>query len=127
MLEAFDNRFLDLRDLYEKAIAYSLRHRALIMVFSLALFGASLWLFDSLGQDFFPSYDRGEFQVSFKTNPGSSIEQTEDISNDIVRLISAKPDVKYTFTTIGAGSTAALNEGSHLCKAQAQGGAADVG
>ncbi len=116
VLETFDNRFLDLRDLYEKAIAYALRHRALVMAFSLALFGASLWLFNSLGQDFFPSYDRGEFQVSFKTNPGSSIEQTETISNDIVRLISARPDVKYTFTTIGAGSTAALNEGAIYVK-----------
>ena len=35
-----------------------------------------------------PSYDRGEFQVSFKTTPGSTLEQTEDISNEIVHLIS---------------------------------------
>lgn len=111
VLETFDNRFMDLRLFYEKSIALALRHRGWVMTVSLLLFGASLLTFDRLGQDFMPSYDRGEFQVSFKTNPGSTLEQTEEISKEIVRRISAKPGVDYTFTTIGAGSTSALNEG----------------
>jgi hydrophobic/amphiphilic exporter-1 (mainly G- bacteria), HAE1 family len=110
-LEAFDNRFLKLRDVYEKSIGFSLRHRAWILSVSLLLFGVSLVAFDHLGQDFMPSYDRGEFQLSFKTNPGNTIEQTEEISNEIVRRIAEKPGVDYTFTTIGAGSSSALNEG----------------
>lgn len=111
VLETFDNRFMDLRLFYEKSIALALRHRGWVMTVSLLLFGASLLTFDRLGQDFMPSYDCGEFQVSFKTNPGSTLEQTEEISKEIVRRISAKPGVDYTFTTIGAGSTSALNEG----------------
>jgi HAE1 family hydrophobic/amphiphilic exporter-1 len=111
LLEAFDNWFLGLRDTYEKSIVFSLRHRGWIMAVSLVLFAVSLVAFDHLGQDFMPSYDRGEFQVSFKTNPGSTLEQTESISNDIVRAISSKQGVDYTFTTIGAGTTSALNEG----------------
>ena len=110
-LEAFDSGFLGLRRVYEKAISLSLRHRVWVMAVSLILFGASVLVFRGLGRDFMPSYDRGEFQVSFKTNPGSRLEQTEEISNDIVRRIAAKPGVEYTFTTIGAGSTSALNEG----------------
>jgi hydrophobic/amphiphilic exporter-1 (mainly G- bacteria), HAE1 family len=110
-LEAFDNRFLELRGVYEGAIRFSLKHRAWIMVIALALFAGSLVLFDRLGQDFMPSYDRGEFQLSFKTNPGTTIEQTEEISNEIVRRIAGKPAVEYTFTTIGAGSSSSLNEG----------------
>ena len=111
LLEAFDNWFLQLRDVYEKSIAFSLRHRAWVMIVSLTLFAISLVAFDRLGQDFMPSYDRGEFQVSFKTTPGSTLEQTEGIANEIVRVISGKPGVDYTFTTIGAGSGSALNEG----------------
>jgi hydrophobic/amphiphilic exporter-1 (mainly G- bacteria), HAE1 family len=118
MLEAFDNRFMNLRNVYEKAIRFSLRRRAWIMAVSLLLFGVSLlpFVFNTLGQAFMPSYDRGEFQVSFKTNPGSTLEQTEDISNDIVRRILEKSRVDYTFATIGAGSTSALNEGSIYVK-----------
>jgi HAE1 family hydrophobic/amphiphilic exporter-1 len=115
-LEAFDNWFLSLRNTYEKAIRFSLRHRAWILILSLAFFAGGLMIFDTLGEEFMPSYDRGEFQLSFKTNPGSSIEQTEDISNDIVRLILSKPGVSYALTTIGAGSTSALNEGTVYVK-----------
>ncbi|MBN1570646.1 MAG: efflux RND transporter permease subunit [Acidobacteria bacterium] len=116
VLESFDNWFLSLRITYEKAIRFSLRHRASVLIVSLALFGVGLLIFDTLGQEFMPSYDRGEFQVSFKTTPGSTIEQTEAISNEIVHLIRSKPEVKYAFTTIGAGSTSALNEGAVYVK-----------
>ncbi|MBP1624629.1 MAG: efflux pump, family, inner and outer membrane protein, partial [Acidobacteria bacterium] len=111
VLESFDNGFVKLRGIYEKSIGLALRNRGWVMAISLLLFAASLLIFRGLGQDFMPSYDRGEFQVSFKTNPGSSLVRTEAISNDLVRLISTKPGIEYTFTTIGAGSTATLNEG----------------
>lgn len=110
-LEAFDEWFMGLRTTYEKSIRFALRHRGLILGCSAIMFVAGLALFSTLGQDFMPSYDRGEFQVSFKTNPGSAIEQTETISNDLVSRIARKPGVDYTFTTIGAGSSSALNEG----------------
>jgi hydrophobic/amphiphilic exporter-1 (mainly G- bacteria), HAE1 family len=116
LLEAFDNWFLNLRNTYEKAIRFSLRHRILILAVSMAMFAIGLLIFNTLGQEFMPSYDRGEFQVSFKTNPGSTIDQTEDISNDIARMILGKPGVDYAVTTIGAGSSSALNEGSVYVK-----------
>jgi HAE1 family hydrophobic/amphiphilic exporter-1 len=116
LLEAFDNWFLHLRNGYEKSIGFSLRHRAWVMVVSIALFAGGMVIFDNLGQEFMPSYDRGEFQVSFKSNPGSTLEQTEDISKEIVRLILSKPGVAYAFTTIGAGSSSALNEGAIYVK-----------
>ncbi len=116
LLEAFDNWFLNLRNTYEKAIRFSLRHRAWIMVASLALFLGGLVVFGTLGEEFMPSYDRGEFQVSFKSNPGSTLDQTEDISKDIVKLILNKPGVDYALTTIGAGSSSALNEGAIYVK-----------
>jgi len=118
ILEIFDEHFWSLRNVYEKAIRYSLRHRALILILSLLLFGLSLGVFKSgkIGQEFMPSYDRGEFQVSFKTNSGSTLEQTEDISNDIIRRISEKPGVKYTFATIGGGFSSSRNEGAIYVK-----------
>jgi HAE1 family hydrophobic/amphiphilic exporter-1 len=116
LLELFDERFMKLRGVYEKSIHFSLHHRWLVLVISLLLFGGGLLVFDNLGQEFMPSYDRGEFQVSFKTNPGSTLEQTEAISNEVVRLIRSKPGIDYAFTTIGAGSTSALNEGAIYVK-----------
>jgi HAE1 family hydrophobic/amphiphilic exporter-1 len=122
LLEAFDNWFLNLRNTYEKAIRFSLRHRILILAVSMAMFAIGLLIFNTLGQEFMPSYDRGEFQVSFKTNPGSTIDQTEDISNDIARMILGKPGVDYAVTTIGAGSSSALNEGTVYVKLKSKKG-----
>ncbi len=116
LLEVFDTRFMDLRNVYEKSIRFALRHRLVVLAASLLLFAGGLAVFDRLGEEFFPSYDRGEFQLSFKTTPGSSLEQTEAISNEIGRRILDKPGVSYIFTTIGAGSSAAMNEGSVYVK-----------
>ncbi len=116
ILVGFDNYFNSLGDVYKKAIAFSLKHRGLILGVSLLLFAGSLAAFQFLGQDFMPSYDRGEFQVSFKTSPGNTIEQTETIGNEIDRRIGEKAGVDYTFITIGSGSNAALNEGTIYVK-----------
>jgi HAE1 family hydrophobic/amphiphilic exporter-1 len=116
LLEAFDRRFMDLRDLYVKSIRFSLRHRLLVMVVSVLMFAGGLLIFGSLGQEFMPKYDRGEFQVSFKAASGSAIEQTEVIANEIAGKISSKPGVAYTFSTIGAGSSGSLNEGAIYVK-----------
>jgi HAE1 family hydrophobic/amphiphilic exporter-1 len=111
LLEAFDRRFLDLHVAYEKAVAFSLRHRALVLGIALVLFVWSLGMFPRLGSSFFPEYDRGELQVAFKAAPGSSLEQTEDVAREMVDTISGLPGVAYTFTTIAAGMSAATNEG----------------
>ncbi len=111
VLEAFDRGFLDLHVGYEKAIAFALRHRFVVLTVSLALFAVSIAVMPRLGTAFMTEYDRGEFQVSFKSAPGASLNQTEEIANDIAQLIREQPGVAYTFTTIGAGASSALNEG----------------
>lgn len=111
LLEKFDDYFMDLRNVYEKSIKFSLMHRGWVLTISILLFAGGLLIFDTLGQEFMPTYDRGEFQVSFKTTPGSTLVQTEEISNEIVRKILNKPGVSYAFTTIGAGSSSVINEG----------------
>jgi len=118
LLVRFNDWFNNIGDSYKKAIAFSLRHRWWILSLSVLLFSGSLVMFQYIGQDFMPSYDRGEFQVSFKASPGNKIEKTEAIANEIGRIITQKPGVDYIFTTIGSGSNAALNEGSIYIKLQ---------
>jgi hydrophobic/amphiphilic exporter-1 (mainly G- bacteria), HAE1 family len=111
VLEIFDRYFQHLHVVYERAIAFSLRHRALVLAAALLLFAASLASFPLLGSEFFPDYDQGEFQIGFKTAAGTSIEETEDVAREIIAKLSRQPGIDYTFTTIGAGQSAALNEG----------------
>jgi HAE1 family hydrophobic/amphiphilic exporter-1 len=111
VLESFDRGFGKLHGVYERAISFSLRHRGLVLGVALVLFAAGLAVFPHLGTAFFPDYDRGEFQVSFKSAAASSLEETENIANDIIGVIARQPGVDYTLTTIGAGASGAINEG----------------
>jgi len=111
VLEVFDRQFERLHGVYETMIGYSLRHRAAVMGIAFILFAAALAAFPRLGSTFFPDYDRGEFQVSFKAAPGSSLEQAERVAGDIVGTITRQPGIAYTFTTIGTKASGAINEG----------------
>ncbi len=116
LLEAFDHAFERFHHIYERIIAGALRHRFLVLAAALLIFAASLGLFPRLGTAFFPEFDRGEFQVSFKTAAASTLEQTEAVAQDLIARLSHEPAVEYTFTTIGASASGALNEGSIYIK-----------
>ena len=111
VLEAFDRQFERLHGVYEKTIGFALRHRAWVLGIAFLLFVAALSVFPRLGTTFMPDFDRGEFQVSFKSAPGASLEQTESIAGDIIGTIARQPGIAYTFTTIGAGASGSMNEG----------------
>jgi hydrophobic/amphiphilic exporter-1 (mainly G- bacteria), HAE1 family len=122
VLDSFDRQFERLHGVYEKAIGFSLRHRAWVLGMALVLFAAALGIFPRLGSTFMPDYDRGEFQVSFKSAPGASLEQTEKIAGDLVGMIGRQSGVDYTFATIGAGASGAMNEGLIYVKLQPKAG-----
>jgi HAE1 family hydrophobic/amphiphilic exporter-1 len=111
LLELFDRQLERLHGVYERTIGFSLRHRALVLLVAFGLFAGSLALFPRLGSTFMPDYDRGEFQVTFKAAPGASLEQTEKIALDLIGIISSQPGSAYTFATIGASASGAMNEG----------------
>ncbi len=111
LLESFDHQLARLHHVYEKTIGFSLRHRFAVLTIALALFVSSLAVFPHLGSTFMPDYDRGEFQVAFKSAPGASLDQTEKIAGDLITVIRRQPGVAYTFATIGAGASGAINEG----------------
>jgi HAE1 family hydrophobic/amphiphilic exporter-1 len=115
-LAAFDHSFEGLHRIYEKVIAAALRHRFAVLLCAAAVFAASLSLFPRLGTTFMPEYDRGEFQIGFKTAPGSSIEQTELVARQIIATLAKEPAIAYTFTAIGASASGALNEGQVYIK-----------
>ena len=116
ILEVFDRKFLDLHFFYERLIGSALRHRWVVLSVSLLLFAASLAVMPQLGSDFFPTFDRGEFQVEFKTAPGTSIEQSENIAKEIIGMLAQRPEVAYTYTTIGAGASQNINQGQIYVK-----------
>jgi len=102
-LDWFDRRFDRLTNRYTKIISWALRHRFLMVVLALVAFVGALAIpaVGLVGSGFFPIEDRSEFQITIETPPGSSLEYTQRKVLTAVELASKRPEVAYTYSTIG--------------------------
>ncbi|HEY6008706.1 MAG TPA: efflux RND transporter permease subunit, partial [Geobacteraceae bacterium] len=86
-----------------------------VLLGAAAAFVAGLGIMGTLGGSFFPVYDRGEFQVSFKSAPQSSIDETENRMEKITSLLLSMPEVDHIYGTIGSNDTT-VRDGSVYVK-----------
>jgi len=96
---------------YRKAINWALDHKKSVMGIGFGSFILAMSLIGLLGNDFMPDFDRGDLQVSFKTEPGASLEATRAKVEHIEQVIRKNPGVELTYTTIGTGLFGTINEG----------------
>jgi HAE1 family hydrophobic/amphiphilic exporter-1 len=104
-LQRFNRWFDDLHGSYERLLAWSLKHRLAVLAMATAAFLGSFPILAVLGGDFMPDFNRGEYQIAFKTTPGATLRETGDRALQMVRALKALPDVEYTYTTIGEAGT----------------------
>ncbi len=70
ILDRFNHGFNRTADQYRFVIAWTLRHRFLVLLISVLAFSGGLFVFSSLQSEFFPEYDKGEFQISLHDRSG---------------------------------------------------------
>jgi len=104
VLYYFNHFFGVLSRVYQKAIAWSLAHRLAVIGAALGIFFLSIFLTRFLGSAFFPNSDQSEFTIGVNAAPGSSLDRTGDICARIEAILSRRPEVTTTLTTIGAGN-----------------------
>jgi len=105
-LQRFNEWFNDLHVKYERLLGWSLRHRLAVLGIAAVAFIGSFLLFAFIGGDFMPDFNQGEYQVSIKATPGTTLAETKERALQVVRRLKTIPEVDYTYTTIGeAGIT----------------------
>ncbi len=87
--------------LYGWILRWSLRHRWVIVVTTLALFVATFQLFKVVGFDFIPRDDQSEFEVAMILPEGYSLSQADKLFAEIEGRIAKLRGVTNVFTTIG--------------------------
>jgi len=92
----------------------ALDHRWITLVAGIAFFAGSLALATKLPTEFMAATDRGRSMISVELQPGSTIEQTTAVVQDITRRLKVEPAVDSIFATIGtaASSGGGPNRGS---------------
>jgi hydrophobe/amphiphile efflux-1 (HAE1) family protein len=98
---AFDRGVDRVRDAYRRAATVALRRRWLVLGTAVAMFGISLLLARSFGNEFLPQVDDGGVAVSVWLAPGSTPEQTNAVTLEIERLLKDMPHVEHVFATAG--------------------------
>jgi multidrug efflux pump subunit AcrB len=90
---------------YMKVLRWSLRHRWSMMGLGLASFVITAIFFVIIPKQFFPDQNLDFSRISIEAVPGTTLEQTEEISNRVLALIDKEPAVKTALQTIREGSS----------------------
>jgi len=93
---------------YMASLRFSLRHRWLIVLLSVAVFASTPTLMRIVGKDFVPRDDTSEFEVVVTLPEGTSLERADEVLGEVERRLRTVRGVTKTFTTIGdtSGRTA---------------------
>jgi HAE1 family hydrophobic/amphiphilic exporter-1 len=73
-----------------------------------------------VGTAFFPEDDRSEFIVQIETPPGSNLDYTRLKAEEAIRIMKTHPEVKYTYATLGEGTSGAVDIGNIYVKTSAK-------
>jgi HAE1 family hydrophobic/amphiphilic exporter-1 len=110
MLDHFNHWFDRTADGYRKVIAWGLDYRKTVLFLATLVFLAGLGVFAILQMEFMSGFDKGEFQVNFKSSPEASIEETRGRLAALLAVLKEIPEVQHTYSTIGAGDTGTVRD-----------------
>ncbi len=91
---------------YEPVLRWALRTRWLVTGAAVAVFAASLLLFNTLGQEFVPRLDEKDLAMHALRIPSTSLTQSQDMQFDVERTVSAFPEVAFLYSKIGTAEMA---------------------
>ena len=93
--------FEKLASAYGRALRPTLRWRWAVFTVSVALFGASLFVFTLLPFELVPSQDQGRFLARLQTPVGSSIDFTDRLCRQVEEDVVKQPEVERYFMAVG--------------------------
>lgn len=89
--------------IYNPVIRGALRHKLIIVAASIFLFIGSLFIFSTLGGEFIPTMEEGDFALETRLLTGSSLSQTVDkVTQASGILMKQFPEVEQVIGKIGA-------------------------
>jgi cobalt-zinc-cadmium resistance protein CzcA len=89
--------------LYEPTIQWALYHKKVVIGASVALLISTVALFNSMGGEFIPTLDEGDFVIQPVLKTGTSLSKTVEITTQIEQiLLDNFPEVDQVVSRIGA-------------------------
>ncbi|WP_234050192.1 MULTISPECIES: efflux RND transporter permease subunit [unclassified Xanthobacter] len=93
---------------YMRLLGWSLRHRFLTIAMGLGIFIGTIFLSTLLPSGFLPNNDISRSMVSIELPPGTTLAETQAVSDRITRLLLDRPEVANVYATAGSGGSGGL-------------------
>ncbi len=102
-----ERSFEALKNAYASILSYGLRHKITVLVVTLVLLVGSFALIPAgfIGFAFMPDTDQGEFVVNLDMNPQVTVYQNNQLTMQVEKIISSKPEVERVYTNIGSNGS----------------------
>lgn len=93
----------NLRKQYERSLNWTLRHGKWVLGAVIALFVVAVGLFFTFGRSFLPEFNEGSLTLSLVTQPGTSLDENNEIGNLVETKLLEIPEVTTTCRRTGRG------------------------
>ena len=101
-ISSWMDKFMDmLRRKYATSLEVCLKHRWKVIVLSLLVFSASLFLFVKVNKEFVPPQDQSMLMVSVQTKTGSSLDFTDEVFKKCEAVLKERKEIDSYFSNIG--------------------------
>lgn len=90
---------------YERLLGWSLHNRWNVAGLAFAVFVGSMFLSGFIGSQFFGAQDTGQFTMSFKLPPGTTIQETDFTARQIEDYLIQQPEVEHVYVSVGNGNS----------------------
>ncbi len=100
----FDTAYRVVSRVYPHVLDLVLRHALVTLLLVLALLGASLTLFDRLGQELVPELVQGQFYVSTELSPGTRLDVTAARLDRVEAFARDLESVQTVYAVVGTSS-----------------------
>ena len=88
---------------YVRLLGWSVRHRFVTILMGFAVFAGTIYLSTLLPSGFLPSNDISRSMLSIELPPGTTLAETQEVSDRITGLLLDQPEVASVFATAGTG------------------------
>ncbi|MBV9458245.1 MAG: efflux RND transporter permease subunit [Bradyrhizobium sp.] len=86
---------------YHRVVTWSVKHHYLTVLIGIGIFAASIWSITLLPQSFLPAQDSARSWLGLELPPGTQLDYTEKVTENIVALLRKRPEVKSVFVDGG--------------------------
>jgi heavy metal efflux system protein len=91
-----------LEDKYKPTISWALRQKRLVLTLSVALLLVTAFLYSTMGGEFVPTLDEGDFVIQPVLKTGTSLTKTVTATTRMEKILKTFPEVEQVVSRIGA-------------------------